>query len=166
MTPARRRDDHPHDDVVKRVEAVLDLLRSEGGRVTMGRRAIVTALLTAADHHLTAEDVAKVVQGEHPDVNVSTIYRTLDTLEHHGVIDRINLGPGGAVYHPTDHVHHHLICEVCRTVIELDDDALAPLAADLDRRHQFTLSTHHVSLNGRCHACASAPTSRASGLGP
>lgn len=147
---------HTHPDTHERIDAILALLRSDGGRVTIGRRAIVTALLTAKDHHLTADDVTRVVQRDHPDVHVSTIYRTLDTLERLRVINRVSLGSGGAVYHPADHVHHHLICEVCGTVIELDDDALAPLGDDLERRHGFTLSPHPVSLNGRCQDCRPA----------
>lgn len=155
MPRAHHRDEHMHADTPERVEVILALLRSEGGRVTIGRRAIVTALLTAADHHLTADDVTAVVQAGYPDVHVSTIYRTLDTLERHGVIERVSIGSGGAVYHPTDHIHHHLICEVCGTVIELDEDALTPLSADLQRRHGFALSTHPVTLNGRCRECSS-----------
>lgn len=153
-TPQGRADARHNTDLVERIDAVLALLCSRGARVTIGRRAIVTALMSAPDHHLTAEGIAQVVQADYPDINVSTIYRTLDAFERHGIIDRVNLGRGGAVYHPTDLAHHHLVCDVCRTVIELDADALASLSADLDRRHQFTLSTHHVSLNGRCHGCA------------
>ncbi len=147
---------HTHPDTPDRIEATLDLLRSEGSRVTIGRRAIVTALLTADDHHLTAEDVAKVVQDQHPDVHVSTIYRTLETLERLRVIDRVSLGSGGAVYHPTDHTHHHLICEVCGAVIELGHEALAPLKADLEHRHGFTVSANPISLNGRCRDCTAS----------
>ncbi len=156
MSP-HHREPHSHPDAPERIETVLAVLRSDGGRVTIGRRAIVTALLTARDHHLTAEDVAELVQADHPDVHLSTIYRTLDTLEHHGIIERVSIGSGGAVYHPTDpdHVHHHLICGGCGTVIELDDDALAPLAAHLGERLGFTLSAHPISLDGRCRNCRS-----------
>ena len=75
------------------MDAILDVLRADGGRITVGRRAIVHALLTAPDHHVTADDVAAMVQAEHPDVHLSTIYRTLEALERHGVVDRVGLGP-------------------------------------------------------------------------
>ena len=124
MAGEHHREPHAHGDVSEHEAAILELLRGEGGRVTTGRRAIVRALLTGPDHHVTAEDVARLVQAEHPDVHLSTVYRTLDTLEHHGVVDRINLGPGGAVYHLSDHAHHHLICEVCGAVIEVTGHAV------------------------------------------
>ncbi len=154
MTHPHHRSDHSHPDVPERVEAILQLLRTDGGRVTTGRRAVVTALLTADDHHVTADDVAGIVQAEHPDVHLSTIYRTLDSLEHLGVVGRVTLGGGGAVYHLTDHVHHHLVCSGCGTVIELSDDSLAALAADVERLHGFALAAHPMSLHGLCSACA------------
>ena len=136
-----------------RIDALLDVLRADGGRITTGRRAIVTALVTASDHHQTADDLAAAVQAEHPDVHLSTIYRTLDVLERSGAVDRVNLGPGGAVYHLADHSHHHLVCDSCGAVVEVSDDVLAPLAAEVRRRHGFDLADHHVSLSGRCRRC-------------
>jgi Fur family ferric uptake transcriptional regulator len=138
----------------ERIDALLDVLRADGGRITTGRRAIVTALVTAHDHHLTADAVAAAVQAQHPDVHLSTIYRTLDVLEQSGAVDRVNLGPGGAVYHLADRAHHHLVCDSCGTVVEVADDVFAPLAAELEQRHGFDLSGRHLSLSGRCSRCS------------
>src|SRR3546814_2143018 len=77
---------HPHDhDVDAELERILSALRDDGGRVTTGRRAVVRALLTADDHHVTAEDIAATVQRDHPDVHLSTVYRTLEALESRGI---------------------------------------------------------------------------------
>ncbi|MET0726702.1 MAG: Fur family transcriptional regulator [Acidimicrobiales bacterium] len=153
MPPA----DHRHPDtappVDDAVEAILERLRADGGRITTGRRAIVRALLTAEDHHVTAEDVATVVQADHPDVHLSTVYRTLDALDHLEVVDRIDLGTGSAVYHLTDRAHHHLVCEECGSVTEADDAAFRRLGADLAKAFGFTLSGQHLSLTGRCATC-------------
>jgi Fur family ferric uptake transcriptional regulator len=136
-----------------RVDAILEVLRADGGRVTTGRRAIVHALLAAPDHHVTADDVAAMVQADHPDVHLSTVYRTLEALERLGIVDRVGLGPGGAVYHLTDHVHHHLVCEECGSVTEVPASVLASLAVDLSERYEFRLSDHHLALRGRCRNC-------------
>jgi Fur family transcriptional regulator, ferric uptake regulator len=150
------REPHAHPDVDAQEREILTLLRSEGGRVTTGRRAIVRALLTGPDHHVTAEDVARMVQVEHPDVHVSTVYRTLDSLEAHGVVERVNLSTGGggsAIYHLTDHTHHHLVCEQCGAVVELPPDGLADLAASVAERHGFELAGRHQVLSGLCADC-------------
>jgi Fur family ferric uptake transcriptional regulator len=142
---------HVHDDVDERVSEMLELLRGEGGRVTTGRRAIVHALMTAPDHHVTAEDVAGLVQDEHPDVHLSTVYRTLEALERLGIVGRLNLGPGAAVFHLRDHVHHHFVCDGCGTVIELDDALVAPWLEGLATRGALT--ARQLTVTGRCADC-------------
>jgi Fur family ferric uptake transcriptional regulator len=147
---------HPrqHDDVDEWVDTVLERLRTEGGRVTGGRRAIVRALRAGPDHHVTADAVAALVQTDHPDVHLTTVYRTLDALERVGIVERVDLGLGGAtLYHLTDHGHHHLVCRGCGAVIELGDDDLGGLRASLETRHGFTLADHHLSLGGLCRRC-------------
>jgi Fur family ferric uptake transcriptional regulator len=154
MSAAHQHPSHVHLDVDDRVTALLELLRGDGGRVTTGRRAIVQALMTAPDHHVTAEDIADLVQADHPDVHLSTVYRTLDALERLGAVGRLNLGPGPAVYHLRDHVHHHFVCESCGVVIELEDGVVAPLVRSLADRYGFTVSPDQLTLSGRCAACA------------
>lgn len=84
---------------------------------------------------------------------MSTIYRTLEALEELGIVARVDLGQGRAVYHPIDHAHHHLVCTTCGTVEELPDAALAPLARDLASRTGFTLSHQQLTLTGTCRSC-------------
>ena len=143
---------HVHDDVDERVDAMLELLRGDGGRVTTGRRAIVHALMTAPDHHVTAEDVAAIVQVEHPDVHLSTVYRTMEALERVGVVGRLNLGPGAAVWHLRDHVHHHFVCERCGSVTELDDALVAPWIERLAAEHGIAVA-QQLTVSGRCSDC-------------
>jgi Fur family ferric uptake transcriptional regulator len=153
MARVHHRELHVHSDQAVEEEAILGLLRADGGRVTQGRRAIVHALLHGPDHHVTAEDVARLVHADHPDVHLSTIYRTLDALEALAVVARIDLGAGSAVYHLTDHVHHHLVCEVCGAVTEVPATLFASLRAELDARCGFEISAGNLSVPGRCAAC-------------
>ena len=141
----------------ERLDRILEQLRAGGGRITPARRALVGALL-AADSHVTADDLAEVVQRSHPDVHQSTIYRTLDVLEELGVVDHVHLGHGRAVYHLLDDPHQHLVCEVCEDVIEVPDALFRPLAEELARDYGFTLRPNHFAVLGRCAACASSGT--------
>jgi Fe2+ or Zn2+ uptake regulation protein len=129
------------------------MIREQGERVTTARRALITALVQARGH-VTAEDLAALVQKEQPDVHLSTIYRGLDALERMGVVDHVHLGHGRAVYHLADEPHQHLVCEVCGTVIEVPDATFAELAAALRRRYGFTIRPNHFAVLGRCRTCA------------
>ncbi len=145
----------PGNDLDGRVEAVLDRLRADGGRVTSGRRAIVLSLLSARDHHVTADDLARAVQLDHPDLHLSTIYRTLEALEQLGVVTRADLGQGRAVYHPVERAHHHLVCEECGALTEVPEEVFAPLTDALRARYGFHASSHHIAVSGQCRDCAS-----------
>ena len=136
----------------ERAQAILELLRRGGGRLTTARRAIVAALL-ASPGHVTADELTEAIQAEHPDVHPTTVYRCLDALEQLGVIDHAHLGHGRAVYHLADEAHHHLVCESCGTVIEVPDALFDDLAADLRRRYGFAIRPHHFAVLGRCQSC-------------
>jgi Fur family ferric uptake transcriptional regulator len=137
-----------------RATAVLDGMRASGVRVTAARRAVVQALVEAADH-VTADDLAAAVARAEPDVHLSTVYRTLDALEKLGVVTHVHLGHGRAVYHLTDHLHQHAVCEACGHVVELPDDVLHDVVDRLARETGFVIDPHHFALVGRCAHCAS-----------
>jgi Fe2+ or Zn2+ uptake regulation protein len=132
--------------------AILERLRSAGGRVTGARRAVVAALL-AADDHVTADDLAATVQAADPEIHLSTVYRTLDALERLGVVDHVHLGHGRAVYHLADDPHQHLVCEECGVVIEAPHDLFAEVAERVQATYRFRLRPHHFAVLGRCEDC-------------
>jgi Fur family transcriptional regulator, ferric uptake regulator len=135
-----------------RLEAILALLRSRGGRLTTARRAIVTALCQARGH-ITADGLAHAIQQAHPDVHLTTIYRCLDALEELGVVDHVHLGHGRAVYHLTDEAHQHLVCEQCGAVLEVPDATFDDLAGRLQADYGFAIRPHHFAVLGRCRRC-------------
>ncbi|MGH9183637.1 MAG: Fur family transcriptional regulator [Acidimicrobiales bacterium] len=136
-----------------RLERILGMLRQEGGRVTTARRAVLGALLEHREH-ITADELAEVVQVRHPDVHLSTVYRTLDAFERLGVVTHVHLGHGRAIYHLTDEIHHHAVCERCDTVVELPLAVVGDLSARLRSEFGFEVDAHHFALVGRCARCA------------
>ena len=137
-----------------RLEVVLSRLRDEGVRVTLPRRAIVTALLDAGHDHVTAEDLTAQVQAEHPDVHASTVYRTLDTLERLEVVYHVHLAHRAAVYHLAEDAHLHLVCASCGAVVEVPEPTFRTLADGLHRGFRFTPEVRHFALSGHCDRCS------------
>jgi Fur family ferric uptake transcriptional regulator len=135
-----------------RLEEILGRLRERGGKVTKPRRAIISALLEANDH-VTAEALVDAVGRANPDIHISTVYRTLETLTELGVINHVHLGHGPAVYHLAGDVHHHLVCDSCGAIIELPGDVFDALGRRVERDYGFRLDAHHFALGGRCRNC-------------
>ena len=137
-----------------RTAAILQQLRGDGTRITPARRALVTALVEAGGHHVTAEDLVDTVQRSIPAVHRSTVYRTLEALEQAGVVEHVHLGHGRAVYHLSDDRHHHLVCDRCGSVVQVPEAVVAPLRDQLVDGYGFVVNGRHFALPGVCRACS------------
>lgn len=142
---------------VSSVDDVLALVRARGGRGTASRRTILQALFDA-DGHLTAEELAQVVQSRAPDIHMSTVYRTLDEMQRLGVVVHSHLGHGPATYQLTSVAHAHFLCEVCDATIDAPDDLFKGLAKTVMGRLGFSIDPVHFAMLGRCAACQAAAT--------
>jgi len=130
------------------VDTVLAQIRAHGGRITTARRQVVAALLDATDH-ASAEAIAERVGRDHPEIHLTTVYRTLESLEAMGIVDHTHLGHGAAVYHLGE-LHQHLACEVCGKLTDIPASVLDDLRVTLARDHRFVLHVGHFALLGRC----------------
>jgi Fur family transcriptional regulator, ferric uptake regulator len=137
------------------VEVLVAALRANGGRMTAGRRAIAEVLV-ATHGHLTAEELLAAVADRHPDLHLSTVYRTLETLEEVGLVCHVHFGHGAAQWHLTSDDRHHLVCESCGAVTHVPASLLEPVRDELRRTYGFEASLRHFATPGRCPVCAGA----------
>jgi Fur family ferric uptake transcriptional regulator len=135
------------------VETILDLLRSEGNRITTSRRMLVEALIAAQDHR-TAEELTGEVQRRAPEVSASTIYRNLDEFERLGIVEHAHFGHGAATYHLSALRHGHLVCNECGSVIEVPDEIFKSLIDKAKSKYKFVIDPHHFAMLGHCTACS------------
>jgi Fur family ferric uptake transcriptional regulator len=96
------------------------------------------------------------VRARHPEVHLSTVYRSLDAFERLGVVTHVHLGHGRATYHLAEELHHHAVCEGCGAVVELPDDLLGAVVHRVRGEFGFEVDAHHFALSGRCAACATS----------
>lgn len=135
------------------VERLLERLRAAGERVTTARRAVLEEMLVDDAMHLSADQIAERVNTRHPDVHLSTVYRTLEVLEHVGLVAQVRVGEGAASFHLADHGHHHAMCTRCGTLTDLTDHDLDGLVESIDRAHGFLARPRHLIVEGLCRKC-------------
>ncbi len=129
-------------------------LRAAGQRPTPQRLLILEAMGTTTGH-LTADEIYQRVQERYPNINLSTVYRTLDALQDLGIVMETNLGEGRREFELCEHgQHHHLVCKECGAVEVIDDDAFAPVRAYSLQRYGFQADVEHVAIFGLCRACS------------
>ena len=65
-------------------------LKSAGLKVTLPRLKILEVLEKSPNHHLSAEDIYRVLIDQHEEVGVATIYRVLSQFEESGIVQKLN----------------------------------------------------------------------------
>lgn len=136
------------------VEAAMRVLRSHGSRASTPRRAVLHALLAAGGEHRTAEELAGEIREHYPDVNESTVYRTLDRFEELGIAYHVHLGHGPAQWHLSEQPRLYLTCARCGEVIEVEPPDYTGFDQHLRSRFGFHADFRHFALTGLCGRCA------------
>jgi len=129
-------------------------LRERGFRLTPQRYAILHVLLEAGGH-LSPIEVYQRAREQIPGLTEPTVYRTLSFLAEQGLIMAAHIGSGQLVYETAEHLHHHLICRLCGSSLEIAHDALRELYEKLFAITGFQIDSSHVTLFGLCPDCQS-----------
>jgi Fur family transcriptional regulator, ferric uptake regulator len=139
------------------MDALKEDLKKKGYKLTPQRRSIVDTIIDNEGQHLTAEEIYDKVKKSCPEIGLATVYRTILLLEELGVISRLELNDGCSRYeilHSNEtHRHHHLICNICHKVLEVQDDLLEELEVDIQKRYRFKILDHSVKFYGICDEC-------------
>ena len=132
---------------------ILAELRLRGYRITPQRELIIQTV-AHSPHHITAEEVADHLKEQTQDINIATVYRTLDLLWQEGFACRNDLSEGKIVYATFQHGPHiHLVCRKCNQVIDADTRMLNSLGNDLHTSYSFQPDLDHFSIFGVCADC-------------
>ncbi|MCU1453188.1 MAG: hypothetical protein JWN46_1334 [Acidimicrobiales bacterium] len=141
-------------DDVKSPAELTDLFRAQGLKVTPQRQAIFR-ILHESEVHPSAEAVHAEVTRELPMVSLRTVYQTLNDLAAMGELVQLDLGTGAARFDPTLTPHHHLVCDGCGRVTDLEVD-FPDVSVPATLHRGFTVSSTQIVFRGRCDACAAA----------
>lgn len=132
-------------------------LKSKGYKLTPQRRSIVDIIIEKEGEHLTAEEIYDYVKERCPEIGLATVYRTVQMLEELGIVGRLDLNDGCSRYEllhsDEQHRHHHLVCNSCNKVIEVQDDLLDELEQEVEKNYKFKILDHCVKFFGLCKEC-------------
>ena len=116
-------------------------------RLTPQRVAILD-YLDGNKSHPSAEDIYRAVAKRFPTMSLATIYNTLSALERRGRLLKLTIDPGKARYDPNTFPHHHLICNLCKTIEDVDTRYRLALPDT-----EFEVTGSHVEFYGTCPKC-------------
>src|SRR5688572_9121511 len=135
---------------------VASQLRSLRHKVTRQRMSVLCAV-RHRDHHVTANAIHEEEQRIYPFVDVSTVYRTLNTAKALGMSVEVDLGKGDLEYEWLgEGRHYHLLCRSCGGESVVNGEPIAQLVGAISRQHGFIADLEHMAIQGTCKECAEA----------
>lgn len=131
------------------------VLRAGGFRATTSRIELLH-LLEKAGTPMSIQKIAEIWKGKAPDI--TTLYRSLTDLNSAGIVRRIDLNSGTAhfEYTPSRPHHHHIVCNDCGKIEELEHCSVSGLEKRLMQtsEHFKSIHSHNLEFFGQCTACA------------
>ena len=121
------------------------------------QRLLVLETLAAEPHDATAQEIhARLWEGRNR-VGLATVYRALRALKERGVVDELSHRTGESCYRlcAPGH-HHHLVCERCHRVEELEGCEVDTWVTRASRAKGFRAASHTVEVFGLCADCQAA----------
>ncbi|SES29528.1 Fur family transcriptional regulator [Corynebacterium cystitidis] len=131
-----------------------DTVPKLGARNTRQRTAVVNCLRDI-DRFASAKAIHRELENRDEKVGLTTVYRTLQSLAEIDAVDVLQMASGEALYRHclTDDHHHHLVCGVCGTTVEIEGGPVEKWAEDTAATHGFTLTGHDAEIFGTCPDC-------------
>ncbi|MEQ8155898.1 MAG: Fur family transcriptional regulator [Clostridiaceae bacterium] len=127
-------------------------LKEKNIKITKGRVAIL-GILEASSKSLTAEDIYLILESKKMDINLSTVYRTLDLFEGKQVAQKVFLMEGSYGYSFKRDDHRHLLkCELCKKEV-LVPCPIKQIEEIINSEAGFTITAHKIKLSGICAEC-------------
>jgi len=128
----------------------MEIKKARGFKLTPQRLAILEFLDDNVNHP-SAEDVYIHVSKKFPTMSLATVYNTLETLRKKGEIAELTIDPNKKRFDPDTDTHHHLICTVCRRILDIRVDYRIDLPERVRGGYEVTGS--HIEFYGICPLC-------------
>jgi Fe2+ or Zn2+ uptake regulation protein len=131
-------------------------LERRGVRLTRQRRVLLE-VMDQAEQHLTADSIFERAQKIDPRVHRVTVYRTLEMLKRHGLLDELDLLHIHGHRHfyeshgPRDHIH--VACLRCGKVREVESDLFEQLKRQIERDTGMKITVTRAEIGGYCDTC-------------
>jgi Fur family ferric uptake transcriptional regulator len=129
-------------------------LRKAGLKVTLPRVKVLEILEHTIQRHMSAEDVYKALLETGEEIGLATVYRVLTQFENAGLVSRLSIDGGHAVFELEDGSHHdHLLCIKCNRIEEFVDDVIEQRQREIALKKGFDMTDHSLYIYGICDNC-------------
>ena len=135
------------------IEAAAAVVRASGFRMSSARRLVLEALF-AANAPVTAEQIARGLDGRLPRSDLGSVYRNLEILERLGIVRHLHVAHGPGLYAiARDEDEGFLACERCGEVRPANPRAVVVIRAAVRKAFGYDASFRSFPIVGVCPRC-------------
>jgi len=122
-------------------------------RRTKTRRRVEQLLQTTSEP-VSLQQLYRSIKKILPATAYSTIFRIIRRLEEEQHVRRVDWRERGSRYEWAERPHHHhLTCQNCKKVVDLDDGVLNYRDKKIEKKTGFITKHHSIELEGICPDC-------------
>lgn len=130
-------------------------LRGKGIKITKARMNILD-ILSKADDAVNVENIFNECKRRNINIDLSTVYRSLEIFENKGIIRKFDLGQGKYSYIIKKENHKHILqCRLCHREVEIDCP-MQQIKEIIKNKTGFTFFDEEpdLKLEGICKQCS------------
>lgn len=117
-------------------------------------QTVVQQVLECSPLPLTLQEVFTEAQKNLPRIAFSTVFRIMARLETEGLVHQITMRERGSRYEWAKRPHHHHVaCDSCGSIVDIDDSTLAYSNAAVEEKTGYKITHHIIELSGVCAPC-------------
>ena len=118
------------------------------------KRNAILQCLRQTHAHPSAEMVYDLLQQEHPDISLATVYRNLARFKSQGLIQSLGTVNGVERFDADTHPHVHFICTGCDCVVDLPQlEPPLSLRKDAEACLGCQVDACQLTFTGLCSRC-------------
>ncbi|QAT42461.1 Fur family transcriptional regulator [Aminipila luticellarii] len=131
-----------------------ELLKESGLKNTKHRKTILE-FLRSVNQPVSAEQIYCELKEKSISINLSTVYRTLETLsEKELILKHIVANESKALFEYNNRVHkHYLVCAGCKKIMAIEGCPLHEYEKLLEEKTGFIITGHKLDIYGLCPEC-------------
>lgn len=142
---------------MKNLNSFCEVLKENNYKPTQQRILVFEAFFENKGKHLSVEEVYQFIRKRNPEIGLATVYRNIQLLVELEILLKLKLVDRITRYELVDrdenHRHHHLICNNCERIFEVEEDLMESIEKNFNEKYGFKVSDHHAKFFGLCADC-------------
>lgn len=121
------------------------------------QRQVLFEVLKSTPGHPSPEEVYSSVKKQIPSISLATVYKNIRLFLNSGIFREVSLHHGSLRVEMNRRPHHHLVCTVCKSISDIDEEELGPMRSPGKLPGGFFAERFSIDVLGRCAACQQIP---------